>query len=57
MTSNLERIKNKILNLEIPIGTAVTIANPIISEIYCKCGFDFILIDREHSLIELSEAS
>ena len=52
MSSNLQRVLNKISRSELPIGTAVSIADPAISEIYCNCGFDFIWIDTEHSPID-----
>lgn len=55
MSSNLERVLNKISASELPIGTAVSIAEPVIAEIYCNCGFDFIWIDTEHGPIDSSD--
>ena len=51
MNSNLDRIKNKISKGEIVIGTMVSLNDPIISEILCNCGFDFIWLDSEHTSI------
>ena len=54
----IEEIKDKILSSDIIIGgQVVEMRSTVISEIYAAAGFDFILIDQEHSAIDLSEAS
>ena len=48
MNSNLFKVKEKISNGEMVIGTSVSLADPVISEVLCSCGFDFIWIEGEH---------
>lgn len=38
------------------MGSWITIGNPIVAEIMCQAGFDWLTIDMEHSVIELSQA-
>lgn len=52
MTNNLEKIKGKISRGELVIGTSVSLADPIVSEILSTCGFDFIWIEGEHSTLD-----
>ncbi|MFZ4739775.1 MAG: HpcH/HpaI aldolase family protein [Bacteroidales bacterium] len=47
-------LKNKIKNKELTIGSWITIGHPAISEILCKAGFDWLVIDIEHTTIDLS---
>jgi 2-keto-3-deoxy-L-rhamnonate aldolase RhmA len=51
-SSNIFKIKEKLLKNQIPIGTHLRTGNPIIADILCNCGFDFIWIEAEHSLID-----
>ena len=52
MGNNILRIKEKILNNEIVLGTLVSLNDPEVSEILCSCGYDFIWIDGEHGLLD-----
>ncbi|MBM3708474.1 MAG: 4-hydroxy-3-methylbut-2-en-1-yl diphosphate synthase [Actinobacteria bacterium] len=52
MPSNLSRIKDKIKNGELVVGTLTASSDPVISEMLCFCGFDFIWIDSEHGPID-----
>ena len=52
MNNNLERIKNKISNNELILGTVVSFNDPEVSEVLCSCGFDFIWIDGEHGALD-----
>lgn len=38
------------------IGSWITLNNPSIAEIMSDCGFDWLCIDMEHSIIDYSEA-
>ena len=55
MSSNLSRIKEKIKKGELVVGTLVASSDPVISEMLCTCGFDFIWIDSEHGPIDKKE--
>lgn len=44
--------KKKISEKKLLIGTLVTSADPIITEILCNCGFDFIWIEGEHTSLD-----
>lgn len=52
MENNIFKIKEKILNNKIPIGTHIRIGEPVIADILCNCDFDFLWIETEHSLID-----
>jgi len=51
-SNNLSRIKEKISQGIIPIGTHAHIGEPIVIDILCNCGFDFIWIDSEHASVD-----
>ena len=48
----LQRIKRKIKDGGVLIGTAVTMTDYSISELFGEVGFDFIWIDSEHSALD-----
>lgn len=50
--NNLKRFIEKISKKSIAIGTSTSIGEPIVADILCNCGFDFIWIDGEHSPID-----
>lgn len=52
MANNLLKVKEKISRGELVIGTVISLSDPIVSEILCRCGFDFIWIDGEHSAMD-----
>ena len=52
MISNLSRIKDKISKGELVIGVGVSLGDPVVSEILCHCGFDFVWIDYEHGALD-----
>lgn len=41
---------------KISIGSWITLGHPSIAEIMCKAGFDWLVVDLEHSSITLKEA-
>lgn len=41
---------------DLSIGSWITLGHPSIAEIMCKAGFDWLVIDLEHSSITLKEA-
>ena len=43
-SNNLFKIREKIANGEFPIGTHCQIGDPVVTDILCNCGFDFIWI-------------
>jgi 2-keto-3-deoxy-L-rhamnonate aldolase RhmA len=49
-------LKHKIINREITIGTWVTIGNSAITEILANVGFDWLVVDLEHTTISLEQA-
>lgn len=52
MGNNLSKVLEKISKKELIIGTSVSLAEPVVSEILCQCGFDFIWIEGEHSALD-----
>jgi len=49
-------MKTKLKNKEVTIGSWITIGHPAIAEIMLKAGFDWLVIDMEHSSITISQA-
>jgi len=52
---NKASLKLRLANNELTIGSWVTLAHSSIAEIMAAAGFDWLVIDAEHSVIELSE--
>ena len=49
------RIKEKLARGEPSIGTWMSMAHPSIAEILSMAGYDFVVVDTEHSGIDVSE--
>jgi 2-dehydro-3-deoxyglucarate aldolase len=49
-------LKDKIKANELTVGSWVTIANPAIVEIMATAGFEWLVVDMEHSSIDLYQA-
>ncbi len=49
-------LKDALKNKETTIGSWITLAHPAIVEIMAKAGFDWLVVDMEHSAITISEA-
>jgi 2-dehydro-3-deoxyglucarate aldolase len=49
-------LKQKLQDGETTIGSWITLGHSAIAEIMARAGFDWLVIDMEHSVIELSEA-
>lgn len=52
MNSQLLRIRGKISRGELVVGTAISLNDPVVSEILGSCGFDFLWIEGEHSKLD-----
>jgi len=50
------RLKEKLNNRELTVGSWITLAHPAIAEIMAKAGFDWLTVDLEHSVITIREA-
>jgi len=50
------KLKEKLINRKLSIGSWVTIGHPSIIEIMSSAGFEWLTIDMEHSAIELESA-
>jgi len=50
------RIKQKVKENKLVLGSWLALAHPSIAEIMAKAGFDFIVIDMEHSGIGIADA-
>ena len=48
-------LKQKLKNKKTVIGSWITLAHPIIPEIMAGAGFDFLVIEMEHSVISLKD--
>ena len=49
-------LKGKLKNGHLTLGSWITIAHPAIAEIMSNVGFDWLVIDLEHSVITIREA-
>lgn len=50
------KLKEKLINNELTIGSWITIGHNAIAEIMVNAGFDWLTIDMEHSSITMTEA-
>lgn len=48
-------LKTRLARQELTIGSWITLGHPSIAEIMAKAGFDWLVLDTEHSVLELSE--
>lgn len=48
-------LKSRLGRSELTIGSWVTLGHPSIAEIMAAAGFDWLVLDMEHSVLELSE--
>ncbi|MEK7554894.1 MAG: aldolase/citrate lyase family protein [Patescibacteria group bacterium] len=53
----MEGLKAKLKRNKATIGSWITIADPAVTEIMAKSGFDWLAIDLEHSAISIGEAA
>lgn len=53
---NVELIRQKLKNDQISLGSWVTLGNTGIAEILSRAGFDWIVVDLEHSVISIDQA-
>jgi 2-dehydro-3-deoxyglucarate aldolase len=53
---NTNNLKNKLKQREITLGSWITLGNTSIAEIMAKAGFEWLVIDMEHSVITLDIA-
>lgn len=49
------QLKSKLAQSELTIGSWITLGHPSIAEIMASAGFDWLVLDMEHSVLELSE--
>lgn len=49
------QLKTKLAQSEITIGSWITLGHTAIAEIMASAGFDWLVLDMEHSVLELSE--
>ena len=49
-------LKQCLLGRKLTIGSWLTIGSPIVAEIMVRSGFDWLVVDMEHSAITISEA-
>jgi len=50
------RLKEKLYNKELTVGSWISLAHPAIAEIMAKAGFAWLTVDLEHSVITIREA-
>ncbi|KIO50438.1 HpcH/HpaI aldolase/citrate lyase family protein [Nitrosospira sp. NpAV] len=49
------QLKSKLTRNALTIGSWITLGHPAIAEIMAAAGFDWLVLDMEHSVLELSE--
>jgi len=52
----MKSLKEKIRNRELTVGSWITLAHPAIPEIMANAGFDWLVVDLEHSVITIQQA-
>ncbi len=52
----MESLKNRLKKNELTIGSWINLAHPAIPEIMADAGFDWLVVDLEHSAITIREA-
>jgi len=52
----MSSLKAKLANNILTVGSWITLAHPAIAEIMAKAGFDWLVVDLEHSVITIREA-
>ena len=50
-------LKDKLYGKELVLGSWITLGNPAIAEIMARAGFDWLVVDLEHSVIDISVAA
>ena len=56
MHASRSGLKARLASGQLSLGGWITLAHPAIAEIMARAGFDFVVIDLEHSTITLREA-
>ena len=51
-----KNLKKRLKNRELTIGSWIQIPSPIVAEIMAQAGFDWLVIDTEHSAIGIDQA-
>lgn len=49
-------LKNKLQTGQLTVGSWITLGHPAIAEIYANAGFDWLVVDLEHSTISIEQA-
>ena len=49
-------VKKKLQSGELTIGTWITLGHPAVAEIFVNAGFDWLVVDLEHSSISIAQA-
>ena len=50
----MNKLKEKLHNNEVCLGTHVSLNDPVITELMGNVGFDYLWIDTEHTAIDLN---
>ena len=52
--NNIEKIRQRLADGKVAIGTAITFADSAVSELTAEAGYDFTWIDTEHAALDLN---
>ena len=53
---NKKSLKQKIRDSELTIGSWITLGDTSLAEILANAGFDWLVVDLEHSMLSLEQA-
>ena len=56
MIDNVGSLRSKLQSKQITIGSWITVGSPVVAEIMARSGFDWLVVDMEHSAITLDIA-
>ena len=54
--SEKEMLKQRVQSRQLTVGSWITLGHPAIAEIFAKAGFDWLVVDLEHSTISMEQA-
>lgn len=56
MAPHIQSLKSAFYAGQLSVGSWITLAHPAVAEIMAKAGFDWLVVDLEHSVITIREA-
>jgi 2-keto-3-deoxy-L-rhamnonate aldolase RhmA len=55
LANSLDQLRSNLKKSKVTFGSWITMADPMVSEILCQAGFDWLAVDMEHSALTLPQ--